>query len=78
MYAFQIAECMQPRTMRYKTLAGADSPLKVVKTFGGLLVLLQGLEQKQDCDLPAAASHALPNVFVCFPSDDTRWQAKLA
>ena len=51
MCALQIAECMQSRTMRDKTLAGADSPLRGVKTLGKLLLLLHGLERKQDCDL---------------------------
>ena len=53
---FQIGECMQPRTMRDKTLAGADSPLNVVKTLGWLSVFLRGLEQKQGRGLTGSNS----------------------
>lgn len=56
MYAFQNAERMQPRTRRVKTLAGGGSPLKVVKSLGGLLVLLRGLERTQDCGLAGSSS----------------------
>ena len=79
MHAIQISECMHPITMKNKTLASADSPLKDVKSLEGLLVLLRYLERNQTLTCQgAAAVYALPYVFAHSSSDDTRWQAKLA